>query len=107
MVLNAYKTKANEENKMSKREVVFLSSVRTAIADFGGALKDIAPTDLAGHVVAEAVKRSGVNPEDVGHCVIGNVAHSDRKDMYISRVAAIKGGLPESTPALTVNRLCG
>jgi acetyl-CoA C-acetyltransferase len=92
---------------MSKREVVFLSSVRTAIADFGGALKDIAPTDLAGHVVAEAVKRSGVNPEDVGHCVIGNVAHSDRKDMYISRVAAIKGGLPESTPALTVNRLCG
>ncbi|NQZ90614.1 MAG: beta-ketothiolase BktB [Colwellia sp.] len=92
---------------MSKREVVFLSSVRTAIADFGGALKDIAPTDLAGQVVAEAVKRSGINPEDVGHCVIGNVAHSDRKDMYISRVAAIKGGLPESTPAFTVNRLCG
>ena len=92
---------------MSKREVVFLSGVRSAIADFGGSLKSVAPTDLAGQMVAEAVKRSGVDSEDVGHCVIGNVAHSDRRDMYMSRVAALKGGLPESTPALTVNRLCG
>ncbi len=92
---------------MSKREVVFLSGVRTAIADFGGSLKGVAPTDLAGQMVAEAVKRSGANSEDVGHCVIGNVVHTDRRDMYISRSAALKGGLPESTPALTVNRLCG
>lgn len=92
---------------MSKREVVFLSSVRTAIADFGGGLKEVAPTDLAGTVVAEAVKRSQAKVEDFGHCVIGNVTHSDRRDMYMSRVAALKGGLPESTPALTVNRLCG
>ena len=92
---------------MPDREVVFLSGVRSAIADFGGSLKDIAPTDLAGIVVAEAVKRSGVNNEDVGHCVIGNVTHSDRRDMYMSRVAALKGGLSEATPSLTVNRLCG
>ncbi|WP_210725524.1 acetyl-CoA C-acyltransferase family protein [Candidatus Colwellia aromaticivorans] len=92
---------------MSKREVVFLSGVRSAIADFGGSLKGIAPTDLAGQMVAEAVKRSGANSEDVGHCVIGNVVHTDRRDMYMSRAAALKGGLPESTPALTVNRLCG
>lgn len=92
---------------MSKREVVFLSGVRTAIADFGGSLKGVAPTDLAGQMVAEAVKRSGANSEDVGHCVIGNVVHTDRRDMYMSRAAALKGGLPESTPALTVNRLCG
>ncbi|OUS25125.1 acetyl-CoA acetyltransferase [Thalassotalea sp. 42_200_T64] len=92
---------------MSKREVVFLSGVRTAIADFGGSLKGVAPTELAGQMVREAVKRAGVNSEDVGHCVIGNVTHSDRRDMYMSRVAALKGGLPESTPALTVNRLCG
>ncbi|WP_133468246.1 beta-ketothiolase BktB [Paraglaciecola marina] len=92
---------------MSNREVVFLSSVRTAIADFGGGLKDVAPTDLAGTVVAEAIKRSQAKVEDFGHCVIGNVTHSDRRDMYMSRVAALKGGLPESTPALTVNRLCG
>jgi len=92
---------------MSEREVVVLSGVRTAIADFGGSLKDIPPTDLAGQVITEAVQRAGVSPEDIGHCVIGNVTHSDRKDMYMSRAAGLKGGLPVSTPALTVNRLCG
>lgn len=92
---------------MSQREVVVLSGVRTAIADFGGALKDQPATELAGQVVAEAVKRSGLASEDVGHCVIGSVLHGDRRDMYISRVAALKGGLPIGTPALTVNRLCG
>jgi len=92
---------------MSAREVVVLSGVRTAIGDFCGSLKGIAPTDLAGQVIAEAVKRAGVEGEDIGHCVIGNVTHSDRRDMYMSRAAALKGGLPETTPALTVNRLCG
>lgn len=92
---------------MSIREVVVLSGVRTAIADFGGSLKDVPPTELAGKVVAEAVSRSGLEAEDIGHCVIGSVVHSDRRDMYISRVAALKGGLPVETPALTVNRLCG
>ncbi len=92
---------------MSEREVVVLSGVRTAIGTFGGSLKDVAPTDLAGQVVKEAVERSGLKPEDVGHVTIGNVTHSDRRDMYMSRVAALKGGLPEETPAVTVNRLCG
>lgn len=92
---------------MSQREVVVLSGVRTAIASFGGSLKDIPPTDLAGKVVAEAVARSGLAPEDIGHCVIGSVVHSDRRDMYIGRVAALKAGLPIETPGLTVNRLCG
>ena len=92
---------------MSEREVVILSGVRTPIGDFGGALKNIPPTDLAGSVIAEAVKRSELNPEDIEHCVIGSVLHSDRRDMYMSRVAALKGGLPIETPALTVNRLCG
>lgn len=92
---------------MSKREVVIVSAVRTAIGEYGGSLKDIAPTDLAGLVIKEAVERAGIDSEDVGHCVIGSVTHSDRKDMYMSRAAAIKGGLPEATPAVTINRLCG
>jgi len=92
---------------MSNREVVIVSGVRTAIGEYGGSLKDIAPTDLAGLVIKEAVQRAGINSEDVGHCVIGSVTHSDRKDMYMSRSAALKGGLPETTPAVTVNRLCG
>ena len=90
-----------------QREVVVVSGVRTAIADFGGSLKDMPPTELAGLVVAEALQRSGLEGKDIGHCVVGSVTHSDRRDMYMARVAALKGGLPIETPALTVNRLCG
>lgn len=92
---------------MSGREVVVLSGVRTAIGTYGGSLKDIETTQLAGLVVAEAVKRSGLAPEEIGHCVIGNVIHTDRRDMYLSRQAALNAGLPIDTPAVTVNRLCG
>jgi acetyl-CoA C-acetyltransferase len=91
----------------SEREVVILSGVRTAIGDYGGALKDLSPTDLAARVVREAVSRAKVTPEDVGHVVFGNVIHTEAKDMYLSRVACINGGLPKETPALTLNRLCG
>jgi len=89
------------------REVVVLSGVRTAIGDYGGALKDLPPTDLAARVVREAVARSQVPPAEIGHVVFGNVLHTEAKDMYLSRVAAINGGLTQDTPALTLNRLCG
>jgi acetyl-CoA C-acetyltransferase len=89
------------------REVVVLSGVRTAIGDYGGGLKDIPPTELAARVVREAVSRAKIAPEDVGHVVFGNVIHTEAKDMYLSRVACINGGLPGETPALTLNRLCG
>ncbi|MDH5534709.1 MAG: acetyl-CoA C-acyltransferase, partial [Betaproteobacteria bacterium] len=89
------------------REVVVLSGVRTAIGDYGGALKDLAPIELAAQVIKEAVKRSKVEPKEVGSLVFGNVIHTEAKDMYLSRVACIKGGLPQDTTALTVNRLCG
>ena len=89
------------------REVVVLSGVRTAIGDFGGALKDMPTVDLAAAVVRESVARSGLAPEEIGHVAIGNVIHGDVRDMYISRYAALEGGLPIETPAFTVNRLCG
>ena len=91
----------------SAREVVVLSGVRTAIGDYGGSLKDFAPTELAGMVIKEAIARAKVDVNDIGHLVLGNVIHTEPKDMYISRVAAIKGGLPQASSALTVNRLCG
>ncbi len=91
----------------NEREVVVVSGVRTAIGDYGGSLKNIAPTELAAQVVREAVKRAKVDPQEVGHLVFGNVIHTEAKDMYLSRVACINGGLPHATPALTVNRLCG
>src|SRR6266480_6959293 len=89
------------------REVVILSGVRTAIGDYGGGLKDVAPTELAARVVREAVSRAKVDPKDIGQCVFGNVIHTEPKDMYLSRVAALNGGLPAESGALTLNRLCG
>jgi acetyl-CoA C-acetyltransferase len=91
----------------AERDVVVLSAVRTAIGRYGGSLKDHPPTELAATVVREAVTRAGVAPGDVGHVVFGNVIHTDPHDMYLSRVAAIQGGLPIETPAFTLNRLCG
>ena len=89
------------------REVVVLSGVRTAIGGYAGSLKDIPPSELAAKCVREAVRRSGVKPADVGHAVFGNIIHTDAHDHYLARVAAIQGGLPHETPALTLNRLCG
>ena len=88
-------------------EVVIVSGARTAVGDFGGSLKNHSPGQLGATVVAEAVKRAGIDAETVGHCVIGNVIHTEAQDMYISRVAALHGGLHHKTPAVTVNRLCG
>jgi len=90
-----------------QREVLVLSGVRTAIGRYGGGLKDVPPCDLAATVVREAVARSGVDPADVGHAVFGNVIHTEVRDMYLGRVAAVNGGLPVETPAFNVNRLCG
>lgn len=92
---------------MTNREVVVLSAVRTAIGKFGGALKDIPPTELAAKVVCQGVQRSGLVPGDIGHVVFGNVIHTDQKDMYLARVAALRGGIPVETAAMNVNRLCG
>ena len=89
------------------REVVILSGVRTAIGDYGGSLKDIPPSELAAKVVREAVSRAKVDPKEIGQCVFGNVIHTETRDMYVSRVAGINGGLPAESGALTVNRLCG
>ncbi len=91
----------------NQREVVVVSGVRTAIGDYGGALKDIAPTELAAQVIREAVKRAKLDAQQIQQVVFGNVIHTEARDMYFSRVAAIKGGLPQETTALTVNRLCG
>jgi acetyl-CoA C-acetyltransferase len=89
------------------REVMVLAGCRTAIGDYGGALKDVAPTALGATVIREGVKRAGIDPAIVGHVVIGSVIHGEARDMYISRVAALDAGLPVGTPCLTVNRLCG
>jgi acetyl-CoA C-acetyltransferase len=89
------------------RNVLVLSATRTAIGKYGGGLAAVPPCDLAATVVREAVSRSGVQSAEVGHAVFGHVIHTEPRDMYLSRVAAVNGGLPVETPAFTVNRLCG
>ena len=78
------------------QEVVFLSAARTAIGTFGGSFKDQAPTQLGALVINEAIKRAGVESSDIEQAVIGNVTHSEAADMYMSRVAAIGAGIPET-----------
>ena len=88
-------------------DVFVLSAVRTPIGKYGGGLASVPPCDLAAEMVREAVSRAGMKPAQVGQAVFGNVIHTEVRDMYLSRVAAINGGLEIGTPALTVNRLCG
>jgi acetyl-CoA C-acetyltransferase len=92
---------------MENREVVFLSAVRTAIGGYGGSLKSIAPSELGAICVREAIKRAGITAESVESCVVGSVLRSEARDVYMSRLVAIDGGLPIESHAVTVNRLCG
>ncbi|HYB48844.1 MAG TPA: 3-oxoadipyl-CoA thiolase, partial [Streptosporangiaceae bacterium] len=68
-------------------DVFVLSAVRTPIGKYGGGLSSVGPCDLASKVVREAVSRSGVEPDQFGHAVFGNVIHTEVRDMYLSRVA--------------------
>lgn len=92
---------------MSEREILIVGAVRTAIGSFGGSLKDVPLASLATTVVRAALERSGVAPERVGHVVMGNVIPTEPKDAYLSRIAALDSGMPVTTPAFNVNRLCG
>jgi acetyl-CoA C-acetyltransferase len=90
----------------SQRSVVFSEPVRTAIGTFGGSLKDVPAPDLGAVAIGAAVTRAGVRPEDVQTVVMGNVVQAGTK-MNPARQAAVHAKLPVSTPALTVNRVCG
>ncbi len=88
-------------------DIVILSGARTAIGTFGGALSGFAPIDLAAHASRAAIARAGIEPGQIGQVVFGHVINTEPRDMYLSRVAAINAGIPDTTPAMNVNRLCG
>ena len=91
---------------MSNRDVVVLGIARSAIGTFGGSLADIEPAELAGTVMKEAVKRSGVDPKAINYVTVGNTIPTDSRFAYVARVAAIQAGLPMDSVAMSVNRLC-
>ena len=88
-------------------DIVLLDGARTAIGTFGGALAATPPAQLGAAAATAAMQRSGVSPDQIGHVVFGHVINTEPKDMYLSRVAAMAAGIPETTPAMNVNRLCG
>ncbi|MFT6933459.1 MAG: acetyl-CoA C-acetyltransferase [Paracoccaceae bacterium] len=88
-------------------DIVILSGVRTAIGTFGGSLAATPPIELATVVAKAALERAGVEGGQIGHVVFGHVINTEPRDMYLSRVAAMQAGVPETTPAMNVNRLCG
>lgn len=91
---------------MSK-EIVILGGARTAIGTFGGALADTPAIDLGTVAAKAALERSQVDPDQIGHVAFGHVINTEPRDMYLSRVVAMQAGLPDSVPAMNVNRLCG
>ena len=88
-------------------DIVILDGARSAIGTFGGALAGVGPTTLGASVAKDAMTRAGVRPEQIGHVVFGHVINTEPRDMYLSRIAAIEAGIPDTTPAMNVNRLCG
>lgn len=88
-------------------DIVILSAARTAIGTFGGSLAALPPIEIATHAARAAIERSGVEAGQIGTVVFGHVINTEPRDMYLSRVAAMQAGVPETTPAMNVNRLCG
>ena len=88
-------------------DIVILSAARTAIGTFGGSLAGMAPIDVAAVAARAALDRAGVQGDRIGHVVFGHVINTEPRDMYLSRVASLQAGVPNGTPAMNVNRLCG
>ena len=88
-------------------DIVILDGARTAIGTFGGSLASKPPIELGAVAAKAALERSGVEGGQVGQVVFGHVINTEPKDMYLSRVAAMQAGIPDTTPAMNVNRLCG
>ncbi|MDF2856045.1 MAG: thiolase family protein [Neobacillus sp.] len=90
---------------MAQNDIVIVSGVRTPIARYGGALKDINSGYLASHVIKEAISRANISSDLVDEVILGEVRQTTESS-NVARVAALRAGLPETTPAFTVNRLC-
>jgi acetyl-CoA C-acetyltransferase/acetyl-CoA acyltransferase 2 len=92
--------------KLSK-SIVIVGAKRTAFGTMQGTLKGVSANDLAVHAAKAALAQSGIALDAIGHVIIGNVMQTSPDAIYCARHIGLKAGLPITTPALTVNRLCG
>lgn len=90
-----------------QQEIVFIGAKRTAFGTFSGAIKHLSATDLAVHASKAAIAQSGLTADQVDECIYGNVLQTSKDAIYLARHVALKSGMGQQTPALTVNRLCG
>jgi acetyl-CoA acetyltransferase family protein len=87
-------------------EVIIGAGRRTPLGNFGGALRDVPLADQAAHAIRASLKVSGVEAEDVDHCVFSTTVPTDRDSLFAARVVGMRAGLPERAPALCVTRAC-
>jgi len=92
---------------MEIRDLVLVGGVRTPMGEFNGSLAGESAIDLGVHAAKALFERSGVSPQDVDHAIVGNVLQTSRDAIYCARHVALRSGVPEERPAVTVNRLCG
>ena len=88
---------------MSETEIVILSGARTAIGTFGGSLAGVPPIQLAATVTRAAIARAGIGADRIGTVVFGHVLNTEPRDMYLSRVAMLDAGVPNTTPAMPLS----
>ena len=88
-------------------EAWIVAAVRTPIGRYGGALKDVRPDDLAAHVIADLVRRTGVDPGEIADVYLGCTNQGGEDNRNVARMASLLAGLPVGVPAVTINRLCG
>jgi acetyl-CoA acetyltransferase family protein len=92
---------------MNTRDLVLVDGYRTPMIDYNGDFADTSAIDLAAHVAKELLARTGVEPSEIDHTVVGNALQTSPDAIYGARHVALKAGVPQEVPALTVNRLCG
>ena len=91
----------------STQDVVFLSATRTPFGGFGGSLKDLTATDLGVVASTAAIQRAGISAGAIQSVNFGNALQTSKDAIYLARHVGLRAGVPETVPALTLNRLCG
>jgi acetyl-CoA acetyltransferase family protein len=92
---------------MDIRDLVLVDGVRTPMIDYNGDFAEISAIDLGAHAARALFERTGIDPSEIDHTIVGNALQTSPDAIYGARHVALKAGVPQEVPALTVNRLCG